>query len=217
MHSVYVVCILQGKLKPTASQIKCCWSTSDMSTSCTHSHLAASPHVSKVNLLGKVVSCSHAEWLCLNLGTCAMITCIWVFASVLGCMFTAVDGLLLQVTEGPNAGKLALLDFGLVAEIPPPDRAAMISSVIHLANRDCESRPFLFSRSLKKAYPPWPNSSPLCFLSLHAVTRTQVIAHRPASQDAVSRLDVHLGRRLFIRTRPCPEFAASWCRLPYSI
>ncbi|MEW5317369.1 MAG: hypothetical protein WDW38_008671 [Sanguina aurantia] len=45
-------------------------------------------------------------------------------------------GNLLKVTEGPNAGKLALLDFGLVAEIPPPDRAAMISSVIHLANRD---------------------------------------------------------------------------------
>jgi hypothetical protein len=27
-----------------------------------------------------------------------------------------------QVTEGPHAGKLALLDFGLVAEIPPADR-----------------------------------------------------------------------------------------------
>lgn len=40
------------------------------------------------------------------------------------------------MTEGPDAGKLALLDFGLVAEVPAPDRAAMISATIHLANRD---------------------------------------------------------------------------------
>jgi predicted unusual protein kinase regulating ubiquinone biosynthesis (AarF/ABC1/UbiB family) len=33
---------------------------------------------------------------------------------------------LVQVTEGPDAGKLALLDFGLVAEIPAQDRAAMV-------------------------------------------------------------------------------------------
>ncbi|KAK9828554.1 hypothetical protein WJX72_000728 [[Myrmecia] bisecta] len=45
-------------------------------------------------------------------------------------------GNLLKVTEGPNAGKLALLDFGLVAEVPPADREAMISATIHLANRD---------------------------------------------------------------------------------
>ena len=45
-------------------------------------------------------------------------------------------GNLLKVTEGPDAGKLALLDFGLVAEIPAPDRAAMVSATIHLANRD---------------------------------------------------------------------------------
>ncbi len=32
-----------------------------------------------------------------------------------------------QVTEGPHAGKLALLDFGLVAEIPAEDREAMVS------------------------------------------------------------------------------------------
>lgn len=43
---------------------------------------------------------------------------------------------LLQVTAGTNAGKLALLDFGLVAEVPPADREAMISATIHLANRD---------------------------------------------------------------------------------
>lgn len=37
-----------------------------------------------------------------------------------------------QVTEGPDSGKLALLDFGLVAEIPQQDRAAMVSATIHL-------------------------------------------------------------------------------------
>lgn len=36
------------------------------------------------------------------------------------------------MTEGPDTGKLALLDFGLVAEIPPQDRAAMVSATIHL-------------------------------------------------------------------------------------
>jgi len=45
-------------------------------------------------------------------------------------------GNLLKVTEGPDAGKLALLDFGLVAEIPSEDREAMVSATIHLANRD---------------------------------------------------------------------------------
>ncbi|DBB04853.1 TPA: hypothetical protein ACH3X3_010141 [Trebouxia sp. C0006] len=45
-------------------------------------------------------------------------------------------GNLLKVTEGPHAGKLALLDFGLVAEIPEADREAMVSATIHLANRD---------------------------------------------------------------------------------
>lgn len=45
-------------------------------------------------------------------------------------------GNLLKVTEGPHAGKLALLDFGLVAEIPQEDRQAMVAATIHLANRD---------------------------------------------------------------------------------
>lgn len=45
-------------------------------------------------------------------------------------------GNLLLVTEGPDAGKLALLDFGLVAEIPEKDREAMVSATIHLANKD---------------------------------------------------------------------------------
>lgn len=48
-------------------------------------------------------------------------------------------GNLLRVTEGPNTGKLAVLDFGLVAEIPKPDREAMVSAVIHLANKDWDS------------------------------------------------------------------------------
>ena len=34
-------------------------------------------------------------------------------------------GNLLKVTEGPHAGKLALLDFGLVAEIPLADRCLL--------------------------------------------------------------------------------------------
>lgn len=40
------------------------------------------------------------------------------------------------MASGPDAGKLALLDFGLVAEIPAYDREAMVSATIHLANRD---------------------------------------------------------------------------------
>ncbi|GAB4820938.1 hypothetical protein N2152v2_007984 [Parachlorella kessleri] len=48
-------------------------------------------------------------------------------------------GNLLKITEGPHAGKLALLDFGLVAEIPQADREAMVSATIHLANRDWDS------------------------------------------------------------------------------
>jgi aarF domain-containing kinase len=43
------------------------------------------------------------------------------------------------VTQGPNKGKLALLDFGLVAEIPAPDREAMVSATIHLANKDWDA------------------------------------------------------------------------------
>lgn len=40
------------------------------------------------------------------------------------------------MTEGPDAGKLALLDFGLVAEIPAVDREAMLSATVHLGNRN---------------------------------------------------------------------------------
>ena len=50
------------------------------------------------------------------------------------CSLGASHGL--QVTEGPHTGKLALLDFGLVAQIPESDREAMVSATIHLANRD---------------------------------------------------------------------------------
>ena len=48
-------------------------------------------------------------------------------------------GNLLKITEGPHAGKLALLDFGLVAEIPRADREAMVSATIHLANKDWDA------------------------------------------------------------------------------
>jgi hypothetical protein len=51
----------------------------------------------------------------------------------------ASTGNLLKVTAGPDAGKLCLLDFGLVAEVPEPDREAMVSATIHLANRDWAS------------------------------------------------------------------------------
>jgi predicted unusual protein kinase regulating ubiquinone biosynthesis (AarF/ABC1/UbiB family) len=44
-----------------------------------------------------------------------------------------------QVTSGPYEGKLALLDFGLVAEIPSSDRQSMVSATIHLANRDWDA------------------------------------------------------------------------------
>ena len=52
---------------------------------------------------------------------------------------TTSTGNLLKVTAGPDAGKLCLLDFGLVAEVPEPDREAMVSATIHLANRDWAS------------------------------------------------------------------------------
>ena len=38
-------------------------------------------------------------------------------------------GNLLKVTEGPHAGKLALLDFGLVAEIPLADRCSPLRTL----------------------------------------------------------------------------------------
>ena len=34
---------------------------------------------------------------------------------------------------------MALLDFGLVAEIPSSDRQSMVSATIHLANRDWDA------------------------------------------------------------------------------
>jgi hypothetical protein len=44
-----------------------------------------------------------------------------------------------QVTEGPDAGKLALLDFGLVAEIPAQDRAAMVRGLQQQQRQRCGS------------------------------------------------------------------------------
>eukprot|EP00439_Symbiodinium_sp_Y106_P004801 s5089_g1.t1 len=41
-------------------------------------------------------------------------------------------GNLLKITEGPDAGKLCLLDFGLVAQVPREDRELIISAVVHL-------------------------------------------------------------------------------------
>lgn len=46
------------------------------------------------------------------------------------------EGRFEQVTEGPDEGKIAVLDFGLVAEVPQRDREAILSAIIHLANRD---------------------------------------------------------------------------------
>jgi aarF domain-containing kinase len=48
-------------------------------------------------------------------------------------------GNLLKIVSGPDTGKLCLLDFGLVAEIPGEDREAMVSATIHLANRDWDA------------------------------------------------------------------------------
>ena len=39
----------------------------------------------------------------------------------------------------PSKGKLALLDFGLVASIQQEDMDTMVSSIIHLANKDYPS------------------------------------------------------------------------------
>lgn len=61
--------------------------------------------------------CGRAVWLCRALQRTA-----------------SHKSMRVQVTEGPHAGRLALIDFGLVAEVPAPDRAAMLSATIHLAN-----------------------------------------------------------------------------------
>lgn len=48
-------------------------------------------------------------------------------------------GNLLKVTEGPDAGKLCLLDFGLVAQIPQEDRDIIVSAVVHLGTQNWDS------------------------------------------------------------------------------
>lgn len=47
-------------------------------------------------------------------------------------------GNLLKITEGPDAGKLCLLDFGLVARVPEADRDIIVSSVVHLGTQNWE-------------------------------------------------------------------------------
>ena len=64
---------------------------------------------------------------------------LFPFLSSLSSLSIVPTGNLLKVTSGPDAGKLCLLDFGLVAEVPEPDREAMVSATIHLANRDWAS------------------------------------------------------------------------------
>eukprot|EP00913_Durusdinium_trenchii_P006886 g6477.t1 len=43
-------------------------------------------------------------------------------------------GNLLKITEGDDAGKLCLLDFGLVAQVPRKDRDIIVSAVVHLGS-----------------------------------------------------------------------------------
>lgn len=45
-------------------------------------------------------------------------------------------GNLLKIVEGPDEGKLCLLDFGLVAEIPKADREIIVASVVHLGTQN---------------------------------------------------------------------------------
>merc|ERR1719223_530334 len=45
----------------------------------------------------------------------------------------------LMKLNDPSKGKLALLDFGLVASIQQEDMDTMVSSIIHLANKDYPS------------------------------------------------------------------------------
>eukprot|EP00448_Togula_jolla_P013946 CAMPEP_0170579030 /NCGR_PEP_ID=MMETSP0224-20130122/5770_1 /TAXON_ID=285029 /ORGANISM="Togula jolla, Strain CCCM 725" /LENGTH=846 /DNA_ID=CAMNT_0010902035 /DNA_START=10 /DNA_END=2550 /DNA_ORIENTATION=- len=47
-------------------------------------------------------------------------------------------GNLLKITEGPDEGKLCLLDFGLVAQVPKTDRDVIVGSVIHLGTQNWE-------------------------------------------------------------------------------
>jgi predicted unusual protein kinase regulating ubiquinone biosynthesis (AarF/ABC1/UbiB family) len=48
-------------------------------------------------------------------------------------------GNLLYVNSGPDEGKLVLLDFGLVAQIPERDRENIVSAVIHLGTKNWDS------------------------------------------------------------------------------
>mmetsp|Transcript_75071 Transcript_75071/g.244069 ORF Transcript_75071/g.244069 Transcript_75071/m.244069 type:complete len:601 (+) Transcript_75071:828-2630(+) len=45
-------------------------------------------------------------------------------------------GNLLKITEGPDTGKLCLLDFGLVAQVPEFDRDIIVASVVHLGTQN---------------------------------------------------------------------------------
>jgi len=47
-------------------------------------------------------------------------------------------GNLLKITDGPDAGKLCLLDFGLVAQVPKEDRSTIVASVVHLGTQNWE-------------------------------------------------------------------------------
>jgi len=47
-------------------------------------------------------------------------------------------GNLLLVNSGPDAGKLVLLDFGLVAQIPEADREDIVTAVVHLGTKNWE-------------------------------------------------------------------------------
>ncbi|CAL1141717.1 unnamed protein product [Cladocopium goreaui] len=48
-------------------------------------------------------------------------------------------GNLLKITEGEDAGKLCLLDFGLVAQVPRKDRDIIVSAVVHLGTQNWEA------------------------------------------------------------------------------
>lgn len=47
-------------------------------------------------------------------------------------------GNLLKITDGPDKGKLCLLDFGLVAEVPQEDRDIIVAAVVHLGTQNWE-------------------------------------------------------------------------------
>jgi len=48
-------------------------------------------------------------------------------------------GNLLKITEGEDTGKLCLLDFGLVAQVPRKDRDIIVSAVVHLGTQNWEA------------------------------------------------------------------------------